>query len=131
QALNPGLDLLDREEAAVVMNLSESTDVLTALTTYIDADPEASAFVDGAADPWGMKVNPSYRGLELPVAEWPLKDTFTIETAQDCLLANNDVPYLTRLAAPVTTFAKITDALLDSWPLAQTRCTGLGDDQFP
>lgn len=131
QALNPGLDLLDREEAAVVMNLSESTDVLTALTTYIDADPEASAFVSGTPDPWGMKVNPSYRGIELPVAEWPLKDTFTIETAQACLQANNDVPYLTRLAAPVTTFAKITDALLDSWPLAQTRCTGLGDDQFP
>ncbi len=131
QALNPGLDTAPQETAAVLMSLSESSDVIRGLTTYIRQDPEAWAFVSGRPDPWGMVVNPSYEAIALPVDEWPLQDDFRPTVTQKCLEANNDTPYLTRLAAPVTSFSKIADALLDAWPLAQTKCNGLGTDQFP
>jgi hypothetical protein len=131
QALNPGLTDRPIESAAVLMSLSESSDVIAGISRYIQDDPEAAAFVKGSADPWGMRVNPSYKGLRLPVDEWPLKDDYRPVTKQECVKQNNDTPYLTRLAAPVTSFAKISDALLDNWPLAQTKCSGQGTEQFP
>ena len=118
QALNPGLSTGEQEAAAVLVSLSESSDVIKAISTYID-------------DPWGMRINPAYKGMQLPVDEWPLLDTFTPAVQQECLKQNNDTPYLTRLAAPVTSFVKIADALLDAWPYSQTKCSGLGTDQFP
>ena len=33
-------------------------------------------FINGKADPWGMKVNPSYKKIKLPRSEWPLLDTY-------------------------------------------------------
>ncbi|MCO7240876.1 hypothetical protein [Aeromicrobium sp. CnD17-E] len=131
QALNPGLSTGEQEAAAVLVSLSESSDVIKAISTYIDDDPEAHAFVEGRPDPWGMRINPAYQGIRLPVDEWPLLDTFTPTVQQECLKQNNDTPYLTRLAAPVTSFVKIADALLDAWPYSQTKCSGLGTDQFP
>jgi hypothetical protein len=130
-ALNPGLRQTEQEAGAVLMSLSESSDVIRAISGYIAGDPEAAAFVAGEPDPWGMRVNPSYRDIELPRDEWPLLDTFKPDVQQACLKANNDTPYLGRLAAPVSSFSKIADALLDAWPLAQTRCTGTGTEQFP
>ena len=50
--------------------------MISALTAYIDADPEARAWLDGKPDPWGMVVNPNYKGIELPDKSWPLLDTF-------------------------------------------------------
>ena len=47
-----------------------------ALTSWIDADPEARTWLDGYPDPWGMKVNENYRGIDLPVDNWPLLDDF-------------------------------------------------------
>src|SRR6476469_2069384 len=54
--------------------MSSDSDMMTALTAYIDADPEARAWLDGTPDPWGMKVNPSYRKIALPVESWPQLD---------------------------------------------------------
>ncbi|TIC83214.1 hypothetical protein E8D34_16010 [Nocardioides sp. GY 10113] len=119
--LNPGLSQRDTEAAATLLSLSNSSDQVEQLTAYIAADADATAFVDGDADPWGMTVNPSYEGLALPTAEWPLLDTYTPETQDPCRQANPSV-YLTQLAAPVTTLRKISDALIDSWPNVQTRC---------
>jgi hypothetical protein len=48
-----------------------------ALTSYINADPEARAWLNGKPDPWGMVVNPAYQGIKLPVESWPLLDTTT------------------------------------------------------
>ena len=78
-------------------------------------------FVDGKADPWGMKVNPSYKKIELPRPEWPLLDDYIPETENTCR-QNNPAVYFTQLAAPVTTLRKIAEALLDGWPNVQTRC---------
>ena len=75
----------------------------------------------GTPDPWGMKVNPKYRGIDLPTAEWPLLDDFVPETGNQCRQQNPAV-YFNQIAAPVTTLRKIAEALLDSWPNVQTRC---------
>lgn len=122
KALNPGLDSVPLEAAATVLSLSESSDVISSITAYIEADPEARAFVSGKVDPWGMKVNPSYRSIKLPTDEWPLLDTYVPKTQQQCL-QQITTPYFTQLAAPVTSLRKIAEAVLDGWPNVQTKCT--------
>ena len=91
------------------------------LTDYIAHDKAAMDFVNGKADPWGMKVNPSYKKIELPRPEWPLLDDYIPETENTCR-QNNPAVYFTQVAAPVTTLRKIAEALLDGWPNVQTRC---------
>ncbi|HEX4189564.1 MAG TPA: hypothetical protein VHZ06_01110 [Marmoricola sp.] len=81
-ALNPGLpQYTSREAAAVLLTLSSDADMVYAMTSYINSDPDARAFLDGKADPWGMVVNPSYKGISLPVYSWPLLDNFTAPPA--------------------------------------------------
>ncbi|MDP3891512.1 hypothetical protein [Nocardioides sp.] len=123
--LNPGLDDKDREAAATVLSLSNSSDVIETLTGYIASDAAAMAFISGKPDPWGMKVNPSYKDIEVPRREWPLLDEF-IPAAQPgtCRFANNDAPYLSQVAAPVTFLRTIAEALIDAWPNVQTTCEG-------
>jgi hypothetical protein len=122
RALNPGLDDISREAAATVLSLSESSDVVSSLTAYIAQDPEARAFVQGKADPWGMVVNPSYRAVRIPTDEWPLLDTYVPRTSQECL-KQVSTPYFTQIAAPVTSLRRIAEAVLDAWPNVQTKCT--------
>ncbi|WAL68355.1 hypothetical protein ORV05_11485 [Amycolatopsis cynarae] len=49
-------------------------DATAVLWTWINADPDARAFLDGKPDPWGMTVNPNFRGLSLPVPNFPKAD---------------------------------------------------------
>ncbi|HEV2796979.1 MAG TPA: hypothetical protein VGV65_05110 [Nocardioides sp.] len=121
QKLNPGLDATSREAAATLLSLSESSDVIEALTEYIAQDDDAMAFVDGKADPWGMKVNPSYEKISLPTAEWPLLDDWVPTSLDECH-QQNPAPYFTQVAAPVTSMRKIAEAILDAWPNVQTKC---------
>lgn len=130
QALNPGLDSISREAAASVLSLSESSDVMTSLTSYIADDPEAKAFIGGKVDPWGMVVNPTYKKLKLPVSEFPLLDTFVPASEQKCY-QQNPAAYFTQLAAPVNSISKIAQAVLDGWPNVQTRCDGAGNESEP
>jgi hypothetical protein len=121
QKLNPGLDTIAREAAATILSLSESSDVMEALTSYIAQDKDAMAFVNGKADPWGMKVNPSYKKIKLPVPLWPLLDDYVAPSEQECY-QQNPAPYFTQIAAPVTSLRKISEAVLDAWPNVQTKC---------
>lgn len=60
------------------------SDAARTIWTYIMADPDAKAFLDGKADPWGAKVNPYYStsasvnptgtGLTLPRDDFPKAD---------------------------------------------------------
>ncbi len=120
-ALNPGLTDNALEAGATLLSLSNSSDVIRQLTEYIAADKEAMAFVKGKADPWGMRVNPSYKKIKLPRDEWPLLDDFVPQGGTDCK-ANNPSTYFNDLAAPVSTMRKVAEALLDAWPNVQTRC---------
>ena len=121
QKLNPGLSTNDSEAAATVLSLSIPSDVVQRLTDYIAHDKAAMAWIDGKADPWGMKVNPAYRGLTLPRDEWPLLDTYIPKTQSDCRRKHPGV-YLNQIAAPVSNMSTIAEALLDGWPEVQTRC---------
>jgi hypothetical protein len=114
RSLNPGLNGLvsDKMSAATLLSISGGTDVMTALTSYIDEDPEARGFLDGKPDPWGTTVNPNYKGMSLPVDTWPMLDTFVVKGFQteginDCL-RENPVPYLPLVAAPVARLALVT-----------------------
>ncbi|WGY00825.1 hypothetical protein QI633_20080 [Nocardioides sp. QY071] len=120
-ALNPGLSQEAQEAGAALLSLSNSSDVIRRLTDYIASDKAATDFVKGKPDPWGMRVNPSYRKIKLPRDEWPLLDGYIPKGGTDCK-ANNPSTYFNDLAAPVSTMRKIAEALLDAWPNVQTRC---------
>jgi hypothetical protein len=130
QALNPGLDSIAREAAASVLSLSDSSDVVKSMTSYIANDSAAMAFVKGQVDPWGMAVNPTYKSIKLPVSEFPLLDTFVPTSGQVCQ-QQNTTPYFTLLAAPINSITKIAQAVLDGWPNTQTRCEGAGTASEP
>jgi hypothetical protein len=121
QNLNPGLDSVSRESAATVLSLSESSDVMETLTSYIANDKQAMEWVNGKPDQWGMRINPKYRKIKLPVPLWPLLDDFVAPSEQECYV-QNPAPYFTQLAAPVTSLRKIAEAVLDAWPNVQTKC---------
>ena len=127
-ALNPGM--ASRQDpgiaAATMLTVSAGTDVMTALTSYIDADPEARAFLDGQPDPWGMVVNPSYKGIALPVDTWPLLDTYQPTDLyrpgiNDCL-HDNPVPYLPLVAAPLSRMPYVTLAMQYAIANSQVVC---------
>jgi hypothetical protein len=120
-ALNPGLSETPQEAGATLLSLSNSSDVIEQLTDYIAHDKDAMDFLGGKPDPWGMVVNPEYKDLSVPRADWPLLDNYVPETQNTCRQQNPAV-YFTQLAAPVTTMRKIAEALLDAWPNVQTRC---------
>ena len=81
RALNPGFDppktVVQGAPAATLFSILSQSDVIWALTSYINADPEARAWLNGKPDPWGMVVNPAYKGIKLPVESWPLLDATT------------------------------------------------------
>lgn len=123
QKLNPGLDQVRFSEAAsTLLSLSTGSDVIEQLTAYIAADPEAMDFIHGKPDKWGMKVNPAYEDVSLPVSTWPLLDTwYPKKTGQECL-DQNPAPYLPKVAAPVSSLRLIATAMLLNWPNVNTLC---------
>jgi len=114
RALNPNtMDFIngyDTSGASTLFSISSDSDLMTALTSYINADPEARAWLDGRPDPWGMIVNPNYKKVALPVNSWPILDTFKSDTfgANNPCLATNPVPLLPLIAAPVSNPATVT-----------------------
>jgi len=119
RALNPGVMNTARQEGAALMSISVSSDVMWRLTEYLNRDTEARAFLNGNPDPWGMVVNPAYRGIKLPVGDWPLNDTWRRTRGEKCVI-DNTTPFSTQLAAPVTSLRYIAESLIDAYPLMQT-----------
>ncbi len=115
QALNPDApkNIGNSISASTIVALSSDSDVTWALTSYIDADPEARAFLNGTPDPWGMTVNPAYKKISLPTTAWPLLDTFVpqfTETSNACLF-HDPVPYSPLVAAPMSRLFQIAQNL--------------------
>lgn len=122
-ALNPGLSTIPNEAMATLASLSDASDVMTSLTSYVASDPAAMAFVAGEADPWGMTVNPAYEDIALPRAEWPLLDTYVPTFLEgDCRKTYFTTPYLSLIASPVNSVRKVAQAMIDAWPFVSTRC---------
>jgi ABC-type phosphate transport system substrate-binding protein len=129
QKLNPGIPYgVDASQAAsTLLALSSNSDVMEALTTYINDNPAARAWLNGKPDPYGMVVNPAYKDIKLPVEEWPLLSTFEPKTFyasgnNDCL-KNSPVPYLPLVAAPLATLEDITEAMQFSVAQSTTQCS--------
>lgn len=109
-ALNPGMKLPSINQlfgSSTLFAMSSDSDVMSALTSYINADPEARAWLDGKPDPWGMVVNPKYKRIKLPVDSWPLKDKYYNSLGNECI-ADNHLPVLPLIAGPVSDPAQIT-----------------------
>jgi hypothetical protein len=126
QALNPGITT-STEVASTLLSLSSQSDVINSLTSYINADPDARAWLNGKPDPWGMVVNKAYRGIKLPVNTWQLLDTFEPKDIyqaglNDCLF-NAPVPYLPLVAAPVQRLSQISLAMQFAIANSQTVCS--------
>lgn len=128
RAVNAGFDssIIFNTSAAALEALSVDSDAMTALTTWIAQDKEALAFLKGKPDPWGMVINSSYKKVQLPVATWPLLDTFVPTSNDRCWIANPP-QYFSQLAAPVSSMRKIAESVLDGWPLASLKCVQAAD----
>ena len=128
-ALNPGLTqgVPATQAASELVALSSNSDVIHALTSYINADPTARAWLDGTPDEHGMVVNPEYKGISLPVDAWPLLSSFEPKAwyasdNNDCLY-RSPVPYLPLVAAPLQTLAAISQDLQFSSANSTTVCS--------
>ncbi|WP_244931304.1 hypothetical protein [Nocardioides sp. W7] len=132
QALNPGLPRNSSLEAAAALQVfSASTDLVWALTSWLDADPEARAWLDGYADPWGMKVNEAYRRLELPVDNWPLLDEFVAPKwyqDQNRCYENSPTPFLQLVANPPSNLGAVLLNMQYSNSAVSTVCRFDGND---
>ena len=128
-ALNPGIAHgVDATEAASELaSLSSDSDVMTALTSYINADPAARAWLNGSPDQSGMVVNPAYKGIVLPVSHWPLLSTFEPKAFygsdnNDCLY-HDPVPFLPLVSAPLATLEDVSLAMQFSIANSTTVCS--------
>jgi hypothetical protein len=126
--LNPGITqgVGATEAASELMALNSDSDVMYALTTYINDNPQARAWLDGKPDQYGMVVNPAYRGIKLPVEQWPLKSTFEpkqwyASDVNNCLY-NDPEPYLPLVSAPLATLEDISESLQFADPNSTVEC---------
>jgi len=127
-ALNPGIrhGVPNTEGAATLLSIASDSDVVQALTSYINADNLARSWLDGTPDPWGMTVNPNYRGISLPVNSWPLLDTFEPRdwyvASQNQCLVDSPSAYLPLVAAPMSRLASISLTMQFAIQNSQTVC---------
>jgi hypothetical protein len=133
RALNPTVPTTGtffNESASTLLALASDSDVTWALTSYINADPEARAWLDGEPDPWGMVVNPAYKHIQLPVTNWPLLDTFEPPSVYrpgfNTCLSQSPVPWLPLVASPVSQLSTITLDMQYAVANAQIKCVNEG-----
>jgi hypothetical protein len=112
QALNPGIaSLVDpgglASEATMMVQSSDS-DVMSALTSYINDNPEARAWLNGQPDPWGMVVNSHYKDIKLPVTTWPLLDTTQLPLSGGGYVCLAGSSWFSLVASPVESMASIS-----------------------
>lgn len=133
QALNPGLPVTSNVEAAAALQIfSANSDLLSALTSWIDGDPEARAWLDGYADPWGMKVNDAYRKIDLPLDAWPLRDAWLAPDFyknQNPCYNNSPSPLLQLVLNPVASLGTVVTDMQYSTSSVLTACRFDGSDQ--
>jgi hypothetical protein len=73
--LNPEFDQLQyTDDLFALTNPLGRADAIRAVWEWIQSDPDAKAFIDGATDPWGTKVNPFYKGTDLNREDFPRSD---------------------------------------------------------
>ena len=63
--------------------LSGNSDMTWETTSWIASDPDASGFLAGQFDPWGMHVNTYYLGLKYPITGFLPMDPYLPVSSQD------------------------------------------------
>jgi hypothetical protein len=135
KALNPGIKrgVGASAAASALLALSSSTDVMWALTSYINANPAARAWLDGTPDPWGMVVNKKYNSIALPVSSWPLLSTFEPQgwisggQGPGPCYAQNPSPVLPLIAAPLPDLVDLAEDVQFYNSQSQLVCVGNPD----
>lgn len=146
EALNPGIpqDGTGYFDASELVSMSEGSDVIEALTSYINDDPAARAWLNGtssgepavcnssgvyqagATDACpAMKVNPAYQGISLPVDQWPLLSTWEWPgnaQVQYCLQEGPE-PFDTMVAAPLGALEDVSQSMQFHDANSTTTCT--------
>ncbi len=153
EQLNPGIPTLySTDAAAELVSLSSDSDVIEALTTYINDDPAARAWLNGSSsgEPSAcnsagqyaagasdacpaMVVNPAYKGIQLPVDQWPLLAPLDPQSFYDqfnqpgnsCLF-DSPVPYLDAIASPLATLESISEDIQFEQPNSAVSCSSVG-----
>ncbi|MET3962729.1 hypothetical protein ABIE44_002663 [Marmoricola sp. OAE513] len=111
--LNPGVKTDSANATAgTIQFLGTDSDLMWSVTRYLDADPEARAWLNGTPDPWGMKVNPAYKDIELPTEAWPQLDTWIAPESfrnsdRNFCYSKNPSPVLGLVSNPTTNLASI------------------------
>lgn len=108
--------------SSTLFAMSSDSDVMTALTSYINADPDARAWLDGKPDPWGMVVNPYYKKIALPVTAWPQLDPTYIDVQNNCI-SDGKLPIMPLIAGPVSDPSLIAFNLQYGISNSQVNCT--------
>jgi hypothetical protein len=137
EALNPGIPNYGTGlfAASELMSLSENTDVMQALTTYINDDPTARAWLNGTSSGEppvcnsagayqagatgacpAMVVNPAYKGISLPVSQWPLLSTwesaeYDLNPQVQFCLQTSPEPFDSIVAAPLGNLEDISQSM--------------------
>ena len=136
--------------------LAGNSDMTYELTRWVEADPDARAFLEGQPDPWGMHVNSYYeqgKSQTYPLNEFQVLDPGY--TPKSSVLGSTDDPFLATMQVawnPVTGLDNVASALAGWTPsgdqfypscsnnaYAWTQCKGNGNvinakdpaDQFP
>jgi hypothetical protein len=78
--LNPGVSWPGGAPGNHPLLLGDLSDTTSALTTWIESDKDARAFIAGKPDPWGMTINANYTSVPLPFAAFPLLDQLMSDT---------------------------------------------------
>ncbi len=113
KALNPGVKADSANATAgTIQILATDSDLMWSVTRFLDADPEARAWLNGAPDPWGMKVNPKYKDIDLPTEAWPQLDTWIapdsyIASDRNFCYSNSPSPVLGLVANPTANLSSI------------------------
>jgi hypothetical protein len=65
---------------ATLMLVSSDGDVPEAVTRWVAADVAAMDFLRGNPDPWGMRLNPTFEGWDVPREGFEWRDSFRIRS---------------------------------------------------
>ena len=93
-AVNPDFAPLSFPNISDVLVPAGVSDSNRQVWQYVASDPEARAFLEGVPDPYGMTVNPNYKGLVLDREDFPKSDPFCREIPNQPPLCTLDAhPY--------------------------------------
>jgi hypothetical protein len=77
-------DTADSQPPDALVQL-DGSDVTSLLWSWVKADKDASEFIAGTPDKWGMVVNPANKGLALPTSTFPRND----QNCVDAFISND------------------------------------------